>query len=115
MLWSLLLLWRVKVLQIFFVNLILLNWSEAILFAVKPQPVSKQLHVRQLPTVYNLLNFIISQAKQHILRLEVSVDDTADSIQKIQAHHYLPRDFFNQIERKSFVVISLENFKEVDP
>ncbi len=42
------------------------------------------------------------------------MNNTADSVQEVKSHQNLPGDFFDQIEWKSFVIVSFQNLKQVD-
>lgn len=42
------------------------------------------------------------------------MDDSAYSVEEIQAHEYLSGDLLDHIERQAFVIVSLEDFKQVD-
>lgn len=98
----------------FLLVLVLLNWSKTILLAVESQPIAKDLLAGQLPLVNNLLYLVISQTQQHILGLEIGVDDIADSVEEIESHQNLPGDLLDKVEGKTLVIVPFEYFKKVD-
>ena len=88
--------------------------AQMIFVSVKTKSVSVKFFARKLAILNNFLYLLRSQAEQHIFRFQVCMNDAADSVQKVKPHHHLSCDFFYQIEWKSFVVISLQNFQQVD-
>ena len=59
------------------------------------------------------MDFVLSELHEHILRLEVGVNDSADSMQVIKADQHLDGDFPADGQRDPFVLISLYYFKQV--
>ena len=85
------------------------------LFTVKSQSVSIQLFVGKLPLIDDLPDLFLSETQQNVLRLEICVNNSTNSVEKVQSHKYLPCDFLDQVKRKPFVVISLEHLEQIDP
>ena len=81
---------------------------------VKPQSVSIKFFVGKLSLIDNLPYFFISETQQNILRLEISVNNSTNSVEKVQSHKYLSCDFLDKVKRKPFVIISLEYFEQID-
>ena len=42
------------------------------------------------------------------------MDNSTYSVQKIESHKHLPRDFLHKIKRKSFVIIPLQHLEKID-
>lgn len=85
-----------------------------VLLSVKPQPILVQLLACKLSLLHDLLDLSFGQAKQNVFWLQISMDDPANSIQKVQPHKHLPCNLLDQIQRQSFVIVPFEHFKQVD-
>lgn len=66
-----------------------------ILFPVKSQPILVELLTSKLPFLDDLLDLLLSEAKEHILGLKVSMNNSADSVEKIKTHKNLPCNFLD--------------------
>jgi hypothetical protein len=100
----------------FFLGLgfLLLIRPKMILFTIKMQPVVVKLLVGELAVFDDFSDLLWSEAEKNVLRFEISVNDSANSVEEIQAHHDLPGDFLDQIEWQSFVIVPFENFKQIN-
>jgi hypothetical protein len=67
-----------------------------------------------LTVLDNFSDFLWSEAEKNVLWFEISVNDSADSVEEIQPHHDLPGDFLDQIEWQSFVIVPFENFEQIN-
>lgn len=61
-----------------------------------------------------MFDFLVSEAEKNVLWLQIRVDDSAYSVEEVQAHKDLSGDLLDEVERKSFVVVAFEDFEEVD-
>jgi hypothetical protein len=93
---------------------LLLIRPKMILFTIKMQPVVVKLLVGQLAVFYDFSDLLWSEAEKNVLWFEISVNDSADSVEEVQAHHDLPGDFLDQIEWQSFVIVPFENFEQIN-
>ena len=67
----------------------------------------------QLASLLDLEDFLVSQANDHVFRLEVSVDHLAHSVHVVESDQALPRQSPHQRNGHSLVVVSFYNFEEV--
>jgi hypothetical protein len=42
------------------------------------------------------------------------MNNPADAVEEVQAHHNLTSDFLDQIEREPLVLVPLQNFEQID-
>ena len=68
---------------------------------------------RQLTGLSDFDDFVFSETNDHILGLEIGVDDFAHPVHVVQANQALPCQLPDQRDRDSFVVITFDNLEEV--
>jgi hypothetical protein len=61
-----------------------------------------------------LLDFLVSQTKKHVFRFEICVNYPTDAVEEVESHQDLASYLFDQMQRKSLIVIALEDFEKVD-
>jgi hypothetical protein len=68
---------------------------------------------RELPSLCNLVHLVVSQANDHILRLEVRVNDLAHAVHVVETDQALSCQLSHKGKRNSLVIVALNNLKEV--
>ena len=71
------------VLKVLRLRLGVIDRSKSILSPVKFQPVVMQLQVGKPSIVDYFLDLLVGEAEEHILGLEVGVDDPTDAVEKV--------------------------------
>lgn len=61
-----------------------------------------------------MLDFLVSQTKKHVFRFEICVNYPTDAVEEVESHQDLASYLFDQMQRKSLIVIALEDFEKVD-
>ena len=71
---------------------------------------SNLAHLRsgQLARSFDLLHFVVSQPDHHVLRFEVSMDDSTLPVHVVQSNQALSSQLPHKRYRHSLVVISLD-------
>ena len=72
--------------------------SKMILFAIKMKSVMVELLVRKLTIFYNFSDLLWSKAEENVFGFEISVDNSAYSVEEVESHEDLSSDFLDQIE-----------------
>ena len=93
---------------------LLLIRPKMILFTIKMQPIVVKLLVGQLAVFDDFSDLLWSEAEKNVLWFEISVNDSANSVEEVQAHQDLPGDFLDQIEWQSFIIVPFENFEQIN-
>jgi hypothetical protein len=70
-----------------------------IFLAIIVEPLVEVGLAAQLLILDDLLELLLREAKQNIFRLQVRVDHSTDSIEKVQAHKYLSCYLLHNIYR----------------
>lgn len=69
---------------------------------------------RELPSLCDLKNFIVSKANNDVLRFEISMNDLAHTVHVVKANQTLASQLSHKGKWHTFVVIALNDFKEVN-
>lgn len=85
-----------------------------VLFSVESEPIPVEFFIGKLSLFDDLFDFLFGQAEEHVFGFEIGVDDSANSIQKVEAHEDLSGNLFDEVEGESFVVVPFEDFEQVD-
>ena len=72
-----------------------------------------QLLIGKLPIFDYLLDFLVGETEQDVLRFEVCVYDSANAVQEVESHGNLPCYFLDEVQRKALVVVAFQDFEEV--
>jgi hypothetical protein len=83
-------------------------------FAVVVESLVELLLAAQLLVLHDALELLLGQTHQHVLRLEVSVDHSADSVQEVQPHEHLAGDLLYYVDGKTFAVVFLQDLPQVN-
>ena len=68
----------------------------------------------ELTILHNLLDLIIGEADENIFWFEICVNDLTNSVKEIKTNKNLSGHFSNSVQRKTFIVSSLEHLQQID-
>lgn len=58
-------------------------------------------------------NLVLSESKDDILRLEISMNDLADAVQVVESYKTLPCDLASQVDGNTFKLIFFNDIQQV--
>lgn len=76
--------------------------------------VREQGGLRELAVLDDISDLCLRELEEDIFRLEVSMDDSAESVEEIKTYEYLSGNFSAEVKRDTLVVVSLDDFQEID-
>jgi hypothetical protein len=74
---------------------VVIRRAKTIFMAVKFESIIKKFLTGQLSILDDLFNLFVGQAQEDVLRFEICMDNSTNSVEEIQTHHHLPRDFLD--------------------
>jgi len=90
------------------------NWANCKFLTIKVKPIPEIPCIWQLLIFYYLFEFLLSQAQQHILRLEICVYYPANPVQKIKPHKHLPCYLLHNVYGQTFAIIFLQHLPQIN-
>ena len=76
-------------------------------------PLGVELARQKLSIFNDFPEFLIAEADHHILWFEISMDDSANSMQEVQSLEHLPRDLLADIHRNALIIVPLDDFQQI--
>lgn len=89
------------------------GWSQIVLFTVIVQSFFELLPAAELLVLDDSLQFLLGEADEDVFWFEVGVYHSADPVEEIQSHEYLPCDFLDDVDGEAFAVVFLQDLPQV--